>query len=93
MIGGLVPGALGVLVNSYCYPFYGAANLFSNLGPFSSFFTRDAVLSPAVSIYFCICQALAEPFTRQVYQAPVNKHFLASTIVSGFGDCVWDGSP
>jgi hypothetical protein len=46
-----------------------------------------------VSIYFCICQALAEPFTRQVYQAPVNKHFLASTIVSGFGDCVWDGSP
>ena len=47
----------------------------------------------AVSIHFCICQALAEPLRRQLYQAPVSKHFLASTIVSGFGDCIWDGSP
>jgi hypothetical protein len=36
----------------------------------------------AVSIYLCICQALAEPLRRQPYQAPVNMHFLASTIVS-----------
>ena len=47
----------------------------------------------AVSIHFCICQALAEPLRRQLYQAPVSKHLLASTIVSGFGDCIWDGSP
>ena len=46
-----------------------------------------------VSIHFCICQALAEPLRRQLYQAPVSKHLLASTIVSGFGDCIWDGSP
>ena len=47
----------------------------------------------ADSIHLCICQALAEPLRRQLYQAPVSKHFLASTIVSGFGDCIWDGSP
>ena len=38
-----------------------------------------------VSIYFCICQALAEPLRRQLNQAPVSKLLLASTIVSGFG--------
>ena len=47
----------------------------------------------AVCIYLCICQALAKPLRRQLYQAPVSKHLLASTIVSGFGDCIWDGSP
>jgi hypothetical protein len=47
----------------------------------------------AVNIHFCICQALAEPLMRELYQAPVSKHLLASTIVSGFGNCIWDGSP
>jgi hypothetical protein len=47
----------------------------------------------AESIHFCICQALAEIFRRQLYQAPVSKHLLTSTIVSGFGGCLWDGSP
>jgi hypothetical protein len=35
----------------------------------------------------------AEPLRRQLYQDPVSKHLLASTIGSGFGDCIWDGSP
>jgi hypothetical protein len=26
-----------------------------------------------VSIHFCICQALAEPCRRQLYQAPVSR--------------------
>jgi hypothetical protein len=47
----------------------------------------------AASILLCICQALAEPLRRQTYQAPVSKHFLASLLVSGFGDYIWDGSP
>jgi hypothetical protein len=47
----------------------------------------------AVSIHFCICQALAETLRRQLYQAPVSKHLLTSTVVSRFGDCMWDGSP
>ena len=44
-----------------------------------------------LSIHFCICQALAEPLRRQLYQAPVSKLLLA--IVSGFGGCLWDRSP
>ena len=47
----------------------------------------------AESIHLCICQALAEPLRRQLYQASVCKLFLASTIVSVFGDCIWDVSP
>jgi hypothetical protein len=47
----------------------------------------------AESFHFCICQALAEPLRRQLYHATVSKPLLASTIVSGFGDCIWDGSP
>ena len=46
----------------------------------------------AESIHLCICQALVEPLRRQLYQVPVSKHLLASTIVSGFGNCIWDGS-
>jgi hypothetical protein len=44
----------------------------------------------AASICLCICQALADPLRRQPYQAPVSKHFPASTIAPGFGDCIWD---
>jgi hypothetical protein len=47
----------------------------------------------AVSILFCNFQALAKPLRRNLYQASVIKHLLASTIVSGFGNCIWDGSP
>jgi hypothetical protein len=47
----------------------------------------------AVSIHFCISKAQAEPLKSQVYQAPVSKLLLASTIVSAFSDCIWDGSP
>jgi hypothetical protein len=47
----------------------------------------------ALHISAYICLALEEPLRRQLYQAPVNKHFLASTAVSGFGICMWDGSP
>jgi hypothetical protein len=46
----------------------------------------------AESIQLCICQALAESLKRQPYQALISKHFPTSTIASGFGDCVWDGS-
>jgi hypothetical protein len=38
-----------------------------------------------VSIHFCICQALAEPLKRQLYQIPVSRILLASAIVSGMG--------
>ena len=34
-----------------------------------------------------------EPLMRQLYKVPVSKYFLASAIVSGFGVCMWNGSP
>jgi hypothetical protein len=46
----------------------------------------------AESIHLCICQALSEPPRRQLYQFPFSNYLLASTIVSEFGDCIWDGS-
>ena len=55
--------------------------------------TLCSVQWSAENIHLCICQALAEPLRRVFYQAPVSKHLLASTIVSGFGDCIWDISP
>ena len=57
------------------------------------FGTLCSVQWMAVSAHFCICQALAEPLRRQLYQAPVSKHMLSSSIVSGFGGCIWYGSP
>jgi hypothetical protein len=41
-------GALGVLFSSYCCSFYGYTTLLSSLGPFSSSFIEDPVLSPMV---------------------------------------------
>jgi hypothetical protein len=46
----------------------------------------------AETICLCICQALAEHLRRQLYQAPVSKHLLASTIESRYGNCIGDGS-
>ena len=52
-----------------------------------------SVLRLAASICICIGQSLAEPLKGQPHQAPVSKHCLTSTIVSGFGVCMWDESP
>ena len=52
-----------------------------------------SVKSLTVSTNIWIGQDLAEPLRRQLYQAPDSKHILASAIVSGFGVCMWDGSP
>ena len=88
-------GTLELLVSSYCCSSYGAVNPFSSLDTYSSSFIGDPVLSSmvAVSIHFCICHALAEPLRldRQLYEASVSKHLLASTIVSEFGNSIWDG--
>ena len=48
LVGGLVSGNPGVLVNSYCCSFYGAASSFSSFGPFSSSFIGDVVIIPKV---------------------------------------------
>jgi hypothetical protein len=46
----------------------------------------------AASICLCVCQGMAKLLRRQLYQGPVSKHFLVSTIVSGFGVCIREGS-
>ena len=46
-----------------------------------------------VIIHFCICQALADPLRRQLFQVPVSKQLLASTIVSEFNNGIWVESP
>jgi hypothetical protein len=38
-----------------------------------------------VNICLCICQALAEPLRRQLYEVPVSKHFLTFKIVPEYG--------
>ena len=43
--------------------------------------TLCSVQRLAERIHLCICQALAEPLRRQLYQACVCKHLLTSTIV------------
>jgi len=40
-------------------------------------------------IRLCICHALAEPLRRQLYQAPDSMYFLASSILSSFGSCIY----
>jgi hypothetical protein len=83
---------VGLLISSYCCSSNQAANTFSSLGNFSISFTGDPVLC-LMNDYEHPLQALAEPFRRQLYQAPVSKLLLASAVVSGFGGCLWDGSP
>ena len=49
------------------------------LGSYSCIF-----LKPSIHALVNI-QALVKSLRRQLYQAPVSKHFLVSTIESGFG--------
>ena len=95
-VGGLAPGNSGeyCLVHIVVLPTElqtpSAPSVLSLTPPLG---TVCSVQWLVVSICLCICQALAKPLRRQLYQAPVSKHFLASTIVFGFGDCIWGGSP
>ena len=97
LVGGLVPGSSGGrggLVGWYCCSSYEVTNPFSSFSPLiPPLGTPCSVRCLAASIRFWICQALAELLRRQLYQGPVSKHLLASTIVSGFGNCIWDGFP
>jgi hypothetical protein len=96
LVGCLVPGSSGGgIVVHIVVPLMGlqtpsAPWVLSLAPPLGTLYSIQWI---AVSIYLCICQALAEPLRRQLYQAPVSKHLLASTLVSGFGDCIVDGSP
>jgi hypothetical protein len=55
------------------------------------FGTSCSVQWLAESIHLCT-SCSGRLLKRQLYQASVSKHLLASSIVSGFGDCIWDES-
>ena len=83
-----------VRVGSYCCSSYGTANPFSFLGPFSS----SSIGDPGLHLMDdCGHPLLYLSGTGRVSQesaisGSVSKNLLASTIVSGVGDCLWDGS-
>jgi hypothetical protein len=91
LVGGLVPRSSGNLVGWYCCSSYGVASSVLSLTP--PLGTLCSIQQLAESICLSICQTLAESLRIQLYQAPVSKPFLASTIVSAFCNCIWDGSP
>jgi hypothetical protein len=85
-------GALRGLVGWYCCSPVGLQSsstpLILSLTPLMG--TSHSVQWLAASIHLCICKVLAGPLRRQSCQAPFSRHFLASTIVSEFGNCIWD---
>jgi hypothetical protein len=85
----------GGLVGWYCCSSYGmlTPSTTSVLPLIPSLGTLYSVQWLAVSIHLCICQNLAKPLKRQIYQALVRKHFLALAIVSGYRGCIWYGCP
>jgi hypothetical protein len=95
LVGGLIPGSSGgywlvhIVVPPMGLQTPSAPWILSLVPPLG---TLCSVQWLTESIHLCICQALAEYLRRQLYQAPVSKHLLASTIVSGFGNSIWDGS-
>jgi hypothetical protein len=86
--------ALGLLFSSYCCSTNRVADHFNSLGTFSSSSIGPLCSTQklTVNIYFYICQALALPHKRGLWQGPVIKILLAYAIVSGFGGWLWDGS-
>jgi hypothetical protein len=59
LVGGLVLGALGVLVSSYCCSSYGTSSPFSSFGPFSSSSIGDLVLRASTSVFVRHGQSLS----------------------------------
>jgi hypothetical protein len=87
--------ALGVLATSYCCSTYRVSDSFSFLDTFPSSSIGGPVVHP---IDDCEHPLLYLPGTgiasqERLYQGPVSKILLAYAIVSGFGGCLWDGSP
>jgi hypothetical protein len=96
LVGGLVPGSsegywlVHIVVPPMGLQASSAPSLLSLPPPLGALCSVQWL---AKSMHLCICEAPEEPLRIQLYQAPINKHLLASTIVSGFCDCIWDGSP
>ena len=88
---------LGTPGSLVCCSFHGACN---STPPSSSFLSSTPpIRDPQVqnnswlkAFSSVLVQGLTEPHRRQPYQTSIIEQLLASTIVFGFGDCIWDGS-
>jgi hypothetical protein len=84
-----------ILVSSYCCSSYRVTDPFNSLGTFSSSSIGSPVFHPIDdndhTLLYLLCTGIA--YKKQLYQGLFNKIFLAYAIVSGFGGCIWDGSP
>jgi hypothetical protein len=86
LVCGLVPGSSGGTGWLILLFFLRGCKPLQLLCPFSSSSMVNHVLIPmdGCEHHFCKALALAKPLRRELYQAPVSKHLLASTKVSGF---------
>jgi hypothetical protein len=68
---------------------------FTSLGTFSKAFIGDPVFHPMDSFEHPLLYLSWnwQSLRRQLYQTPVSKLLFASTMVSGFGDCLRNWSP
>jgi len=67
-----------------------APSILSLIPPIGTLFSVQWLVA---SIHLCICQALAKPLRRQLYQVPVSIHFLASSILPSLvAVYIWAGS-
>jgi hypothetical protein len=84
-------GALGVLINSYCWSSYWAANPFSSLGPFSRSFIEDPVLRSM--------DRYEHPLTylsvtgRVSQETAISGSYQQALVGICIGGCIWDRSP
>jgi hypothetical protein len=80
------------LTGWHCCSLHGAANPLSSFSPFSISSIGDPTFSLMVGCEHLplYLSGFAELLRRHPYQAPVSKHFPASTTESRFGDGMWD---
>jgi hypothetical protein len=95
LVGGLVPGSYegsGWLMLLF---FLWVANPFSSFSPFSNSFIGNTVLRPMVGCEHPLLNLSGSGRASQetAISGSCRMHFLASTILSGFGDYIWGGSP
>jgi len=88
-------GVGGSLIAWYCCSSNRVVSPFSSFRHFSNSSIGDPTLVQwlAVNTLLCICKALTGPLRRQLYEASLRMHFLASTIVSMLGYHILDEFP
>ena len=95
VIGGLFPGSsrgYGWLILLF-FLWLQPPIAHSVLSPTLPLGTLYSIQRVAAKMCLIICHSHVEPLRRHLYQDPVRKHLLSSSIFSGFGVYMWDGSP